>query len=979
MTTVTDVPAMPRSKTLLIENGLILILALFAPGFEVSLQAQPGPAEKEARPVDTAGAPTLAEARDWFMEGYYQKATEAYTALSEEPDSRFQAELGLAGIRLQTGRYQEAIDGLIAMDGRDSAEWHYVLARAYRLVGRYQETLDHARAAVEIVEDHAAARHLMASMLEELGRRGEAIEAYKWFDRQLVERTELKPDARWITHTAQGFMRYSVLTQAKDLPSRTNHVLNNMLVEAYGRLDRSYWPARIAAADLLREKYNNSQDDGSVSDYRAALRINSNLPQAHVGLGRVMLEQWAFEEVERRARLALEVNAQYAPAFHLLADNLITERRYQEAVETCEQALAINANDLEALSICAAAHACMYENQAVEKLAERVRAINPRCALFHRKMGDALAGIRQFAASEREYLKAIEFDPTDANARTELGMMYMQWGPEDKARGALDAAWNLDRFNERTKFTLELLDMLDDFARYESEHFIIKYKEETDPGLGEYVANYLEEVYFQVTDDYNWPLRTKTIIELFPAHEQFGVRITGKPWIHTVGACTGRVIALSSPRQAPELPYGAYNLGRVLKHEFAHTVTLAATNNRIPHWFTEGLAVLQEDSPRSFEWCKLLAHAIRHDELFTLESINWGFIRPRKASDRGLAYAQSEWMVEYIIERFGYETINRMLEAYASGKTQPEVVEAVLGISMEQFDKEFKTWAHGEAEDWGFDLTPPESPMKLRALALVSGDDPEVKGRLAKAEYDAENLERALNAARAALELDEQERNALEVFCLVLERYTQEEFTEAGVRQYHDEMLPALKRLAEVDPQCWTAPRLLGAIALARKEWDEAEKQLKTLQRLCPQNPFSWEGLSGIYLQRGEDEQALIQLVELARRDEHDPEVPGQIGKIFMRKGELGEAAYWLRQALHIDPFSVELHELLGEIHLRMGHTRDALREYRMLTRLEPEKAEYYERAAFAAHKLGEKETARKLAEKAVKLDAASSAKSLLP
>ncbi|UCF33466.1 MAG: tetratricopeptide repeat protein, partial [Phycisphaerales bacterium] len=504
---------MPCSKTLPIGNRLVLTLAFFAPGFEVSSEAQPQPAEKETASVNTEEVPTLADARDWFMEGYYQKATDAYVMLAEEPDSRFPAELGLAGVRLQTGRYQEAIDGLLALEGEESAEWHYALARAYRLVGRYQETLEHARAAIGINEDHAAARHLLASMLEELGRREEAIEAYKWFDRQLVERTELKPDARWITHTAQGFMRYSVLTQAKDLPYRTNHVLNNMLVEAYGRLDRSYWPARIAAADLLREKYNNSEDDGSVSDYRAALRINGNLPQAHVGLGWVVLEQWTFEEVERRAKLALEINAQYAPAFHLLSDSLITERRYQEAVETCEQALAINPNDLVALSTCAAAHACMYETKAVEKLAERVRAINPRCALFHRKMGDALAGIRQFAASEGEYLKAIELDPTEANARTELGMMYMQWGPEEKAREALDAAWNLDSFNERTKFTLELLDMLDDFARYESEHFIIKYKEETDPGLGEYVANYLEEAYYQVTDDYNWPLRDKTIIE----------------------------------------------------------------------------------------------------------------------------------------------------------------------------------------------------------------------------------------------------------------------------------------------------------------------------------------------------------------------------------------------------------------------------------------------------------------------------------
>jgi len=79
-------------------------------------------------------------------------------------------------------------------------------------------------------------------------------------------------------------------------------------------------------------------------------------------------------------------------------------------------------------------------------------------------------------------------DRTDANARTELGMMYMQWGNESKARDALDAAWSLDPYNERTKFTLELLDKLHKFAKYETDHFIIKFDAEKDPGLGEYVA-----------------------------------------------------------------------------------------------------------------------------------------------------------------------------------------------------------------------------------------------------------------------------------------------------------------------------------------------------------------------------------------------------------------------------------------------------------------------------------------------------------
>ena len=91
-------------------------------------------------------------------------------------------------------------------------------------------------------------------------------------------------------------------------------------------------------------------------------------------------------------------------------------------------------------------------------------------ASYYRIVGDALGGIRQYPASERAYLKAIELDPTDANARTELGMMYMQWGLEAKARNTLDAAWTLDPFNERTQFTLELFETLT-----KSSHYVIAY------------------------------------------------------------------------------------------------------------------------------------------------------------------------------------------------------------------------------------------------------------------------------------------------------------------------------------------------------------------------------------------------------------------------------------------------------------------------------------------------------------------------
>jgi len=940
--------------------------------------AQDVPAD-DAKPKDETKPVTLADARDLLMQGSYEAATEAYQKLSNDPAHAVEAGLGLARCRLQVGQYDEAIAGLTALKAEASAEWHCLLADLYTRVGKYEDAAAHLQAAIKADERHAGARLQLGRLQELLGRRDDAIETYRWFDRQLVERPDLPKDAAWISDTAQGFLRYSVLT-GTDVPRRTQHVLNEMLQPAYTRLDRTYWPARIAAGGLLRERFNNDEEDGSVSDYQAALRINPNLCEAQVGLGEVALDGWQFEEVEHRAELALKVNPNFASAIHLLAKKLILERRYEQAQDPCERVLRVNPNDLVALSLSAAASACRYDRAGVAQMQARVAGINPRCATFHRTLGDALSGIRQYAASEEEYRKAIELDGTDANARTELGMMYMQWGLEDKARDALDAAWALDPYNQRTKFTLDLLDRLHKFARYETAHFVVKYDAERDPGLGEYVATYLEPIYDAVTSDFETPLTDKTIIEIFPTHRAFGVRITGKPWIHTVGASTGRIIALASPRESTDL-MGRYNLARVLKHEFTHTVTLAATDNRIPHWFTEGLAVFEEDAPRPFGWCELLADAVRRDRLFTLESIDWGFIRPRRPADRQMAYAQSEWMVEYIVERFGYDMIQTMVKAFRGGRTQSQVFTEQLGVESEKFNRDFHDWAYAQVPRWDcrFDLTPPEDLKELRAVAAKEDAGAGVFGRLARAELDEADYERSMAAARRALSLDENERNGLEALASVLTLLSEKEMSETGKRGYEDEALPLLERLSRVNPDSWAAAKHWAEIALRRKEWDRAAEALRRLQQLCPIDPASWGGLAGVYLERGEDDRALPQLLELARIEQNDADVARKAATILRRRGDLREAQYWLRQALSIDPSSVELHQAMGDVCMQSGDSEAALREYKTLTNLQPTNAKHFESAALAAHKLGNAEQAQAFARHALKLDPQSPVRTLVP
>lgn len=936
-------------------------------------------AAQASQPVDQttnpSGSHDLHSANTLLRSGDYAEALLAFETLAEDSQTADMATLGVARSMARVGRYQEALARLSSGIGSPSPQRLYVQAQIESTIGQYDQVLEHTARAIKLDPDHAGARLLRAQTLELLGRRDQAIGAYRWFDRQMIGQTELPRDAQWLTLMGRGFLRYSVLTHTS-VVRRTSHVLNEMLQMAYGRIDRTYWPARIASADLLRERHNNKQEDGSVSDYRGALFINPNLPEAHVGLGEVALEQWDFDAAQRHAQKALEVNQNFVPALNLLGRKLLIERRFDDAVEAGERALKVNAFSLEALAICAAGAACRYDQALLEKYEKRAAAVNPRSALFKRIIADAVGAIRQYEASEKFYRDSIEFDPTDANARAELGMMYMQWGYEDRAREALESAWNLDSFNERTHFLLELLETLEKFARLETEHFIIKFKSETDPGIGEFLAGYLEELYESVTEDYETHLSDKTIVEIFPTLRAFGVRISGRPWIHTVGACTGRVIALTSPNDKSGI--GPYDLARVLRHEFTHTVTLSATDNRIPHWFTEGLAVYQEDVPRSFTWSDLLAQAVRRDELFPLDSIRWGFWKPRRPSDRQLAYAQSEWMCEYIVERYGYETINHMLGLFKKRMTQSSVFQELLKIELEQFDREFQTWASERVARWGFDVTPPEEIELLQQKSSDQPSDASLLARLAKAHLDGDDYHEAFAVARKSLALDENNRIALSVLATVFAQSTRDEKGSLERAALDEQAEPILQRLLQVDPSNWLTPRSLAEMALRQGDTDQAIEHYRKLQAICPIDPASWRGLAGLYLRRGDSDLALTQLVELAHLGEADAQELTKIGRLYDQSDRLRESVFWYRRSLFLNPADPGLQRQYAEASLRNNDPQSALRAYMVLTKLEPQRAAHFEAAAIVAHKLGNRGKAQELARAAVKLDPTSAARSLL-
>ena len=235
------------------------------------------------------------------------------------------------------------------------------------------------------------------------------------------------------------------------------------------------------------------------------------------------------------------------------------------------------------------------------------------------------------------------------------------------------------------------------YTRIDSAHFSVLVDPTQDELLGRYMSRYLESIYGDAdrrASATRRPGRTK--IEIMKNHQWFSGRTIGLPFIPTVGACTGRVVALASPR-ATRIPF---NWARVLKHEVVHVITLQQTEFNIPHWYTEALAVESEGFPRpaGVEQDAPGARA-QARKLLNLDTINLGFIRPNEPDDRQMAYCQAQLYARYMLKRFGDDALIKMLMAYRRGLTTDRAIDACFHVEKADFEKGYLAYLDERGQD----------------------------------------------------------------------------------------------------------------------------------------------------------------------------------------------------------------------------------------------------------------------------------------
>jgi hypothetical protein len=163
----------------------------------------------------------------------------------------------------------------------------------------------------------------------------------------------------------------------------------------------------------------------------------------------------------------------------------------------------------------------------------------------------------------------------------------------------------------------------------------------------------------------------------------------------------------------------AAEMGRMLTHEAVHLMVYQATRNPFnsaPRWLDEGLAITyQEIQEQRFR--RILDLAVDEGRLIPVRALRSSF-----PTDPDLAiqsYAQSQSIVEYLIDEHGYESVSRLLGTYRTGVSHEEAVQQALGMSLDELDAAWKEWLEYEGDRAEGPGTDPLNPGTLERIEDV--------------------------------------------------------------------------------------------------------------------------------------------------------------------------------------------------------------------------------------------------------------------
>jgi len=607
-------------------------------------------------------------------------------------------------------------------------------ARILADLGRIDEGIDILRVGINAAPDDIRCRFWIAHLRTQRGDEVSARDAYAWFvqpDHNFLEKfrtnSDAFQDAAELTLIGRALDAWASRTSAYQSDRQLHETILSMFTRAYDVIDRTYWPAHVAAGEYLLT-HGNEREAGE--EFEAARQANPNDEALLIFVGRQALAQLQFDEVERILQSIRAANPTSYAADLLEVRLLNRLRNTSRAQMLARRVVDAQPENIEAWSLLAAALVRGVRDNEADEALKRIEQIDPDNARAHFEIAEQLSDLRQSEAAIKAYQIAIARAPWWTAPRNGLGEIFTRTSDEQRARVALEEAYSLDPFNVRTVNYLRVLDEMAGFEKLETDHFVFQFSPGDSPIVRGYIAPYMESIFKDVTASFQHVPPTKTVIEMFENVDSFSVRTAGLMGAETFGASFGPIITSVTPKAGSTL--GPYNFARVLRHEFTHVMNMSATDQRCPRWLTEGLAVWQEGVTYRFAWLPPALYRRAMDgTLFPLGQLDKALMHPPRPTDGEVAYMESLWFVEFMLEKYGKDSIVRLLNNYRAGQGDDQAIAALTGEATADVQARFFEWCKSRVSKWGYDKNTSKAFDDLAKKA----------DELTKAKLDADALE----------------------------------------------------------------------------------------------------------------------------------------------------------------------------------------------------------------------------------------------
>jgi tetratricopeptide (TPR) repeat protein len=851
----------------------------------------------------------LAEARQRWLRGNYEEARAQYEKLLADDKHRAQAAVGIARTWLEEGEHSKALAAIEDALPKDAKNPDLLAARAETRfqTGQWDGASKDAEAALQAKPDHFLARFIRAQLLRDRGDMTKADAEMRWFVRTYTQRENADkpiqdPDQLLLVGQAG-----SENARWHSIPDQFRFLINELYPDVM-KFDPDDWRAEWHIGMLLLEKYNRPEANQAFDN---ALKINPKAAVAFVGKGLVALQQFETKDADTQAEAALKINPRLTSALRLKADVLLLAGDVPGARKLLDRAREVNPREEPTLARIAACARVLRQHQAVQDVITEVEKFNPKPGVFYHELGTSLEDRKLYKDAEVYFKKSIEMREKNPAAKAALGMpaakaglgmLYLRLGKEADAKVLLEQAFKGDTFNVRVSNSLKVLRHLEKYDTIQTKHYDLKFDPKTDKLLAEFMAEYLETVHAQLAKDFQYEPTDRVLVELFNNHEMFSGRTIGLPDLHTIGACTGKVVTITSPKgKGLAKPF---NWGRVIRHELVHIFNLAQTEFLVPHWLTEGLAVRNEGGNRPPTWSAVLRERFDKDDLLNLDTIMLAFVRPRNQAEWGLAYCQSHLYVEYLLKTYGIESIGPMLNAFRDGLDTASALQKVCKVDKDAFEKGYKAYvaevvkaipSAGKKE--------PDKPMTLAELEAAHEKDPDDLDVAARLADQYSRRKRAADARKLAEKVLEK-KPGHPMASIVKARLLALAGDDAESRA-------VMEAAQKANPDDYRLVLALGRMAMEAKDWSKAAELFEKGRKSAPLDADWLPMLIEIYTALEDNDKLADVLREQVGNDPDDLKNRQSLAKLLNETKKFAEAEEVARDAIRIDVTDAEAQKLL--------------------------------------------------------------------